>query len=49
MRGRELRRLFPEATLEEERIGPLVKSFRRSSHVGAERSTAFRVSASAWR
>jgi methyltransferase family protein len=27
MRGRELRTLFPEATLEEERIGPLVKSF----------------------
>lgn len=27
MRGRELKRLFPEATLEEERIGPFVKSF----------------------
>jgi hypothetical protein len=27
MRGRELRRLFPDATLEVERIGPLVKSF----------------------
>jgi Methyltransferase domain len=27
MRGRELRRLFPDATLEEERIGPFVKSF----------------------
>lgn len=27
MRRRELRRLFPDATLTEERIGPLVKSF----------------------
>jgi hypothetical protein len=27
MRGRELRRLFPDARLEDERIGPLVKSF----------------------
>lgn len=27
MRGRELKRLFPDATLEAERIGPLVKSF----------------------
>lgn len=27
MRGSELRRLFPEATLEEERVGPFVKSF----------------------
>jgi hypothetical protein len=27
MRGPELRRLFPDATLETERIGPLVKSF----------------------
>ena len=27
MRGRELRGLFPDATLKEERIGPLVKSF----------------------
>jgi hypothetical protein len=27
MRGPELRRLFPDATLERERIGPLVKSF----------------------
>ncbi len=27
MRGRELARLFPEATLEPEKIGPLVKSF----------------------
>jgi hypothetical protein len=27
MRGRELRRLFPDATLETECIGPLVKSF----------------------
>jgi hypothetical protein len=27
MRGRELRMLFPEATLRRERIGPLVKSF----------------------
>jgi hypothetical protein len=27
MRGRELRRLFPDATLEKERIGPFVKSF----------------------
>ena len=27
MRGRELKRLFPDATLRAERIGPLVKSF----------------------
>jgi Methyltransferase domain len=27
MRGRELRRLFPDAALEPEKIGPLVKSF----------------------
>lgn len=27
MRGRELRKLFPDAILEEERIGPFVKSF----------------------
>lgn len=27
MRGRELRGLFPDATLKQERIGPLVKSF----------------------
>lgn len=27
MRGGELRRLFPDATLKQERIGPLVKSF----------------------
>ena len=27
MRSRELKRLFPDATLEEERIGPFVKSF----------------------
>jgi hypothetical protein len=38
MCARELRRLFPDATLREERIGPLVKSFvavRQSASLGA--------------